>query len=484
MGKTEENRSAILFDSINNFSIPVVVGAIGASYRTYAASLGIEPKGSRREIFAAVRKKWEEAYSQPIEPILVASGVCKENIIKGEEVSTRILPAPVWTPQKDAGSAEGLGYITAGSCITKDPNTGIRNSGIYRIMLRKNKDELTVCTHPSAHAIQHIAENQKNDRPTEIAVVLGPNPSVSICSATRVPYGDDELRLASSLDAEPLKLVKCETIDIEVPWNSEIVLEGILLHPKDRPYEVEGPFGEVTGYMGSATFSAVMKITAITHRNDPIFPGFLSQKPPSESSKIRQMGLEAMTFTKLTTFGIQGVTDISMPEAGQAAFIIVAIKKQHPGHPMQVANAVFSILQPRYGKFVVITDDDVDVHDLDDVIWAIVFRTSLTPNRRHVSFIEGLASRGLDYSAASSMDGGEVGIKEAIGVVIDATKPYKPYPLVSLPPIALMMKVRDDWESYGLGRLDRDEIPECLSSEEQYIREGLAAMPKKIHSNI
>jgi UbiD family decarboxylase len=345
-------------------------------------------------------------------------------------------------------------------------------------MLTKEPDVITLCAHPHANALEHIRKNEREGKPTEIATIIGADPTIGITSTTTLPYGVDEYSVAGGLRGRALELVKCETVDIEVPATAEIVIEGKLLSEKETPYIPEGPFGEYTGYQGTSTFSPVYKITCITHRNNPIYQAFISQKPPSESSKLRQISHEAFILRNIKAIGLEGVVDIHMPDTTQAGFIIVSIRKEHAAHPMKVASAVFSFAQPRHGKFVIIVDDDIDVYDLDDVLWAIMFRTSLIPTRRNVRFLEGIRAQALDYSAAQSMTEGEIKDRLANGVIIDATRPYQPYPIVSLPPVKYLKKAREKWDEYGLPKLEKEDLPKCIELEEEYLKLGVVTGPK------
>lgn len=479
IGNKEDSRYATLYENVKGFDIPVVVGAIGGSYKTYAVALGVDPNLPRKEVMQQIREKWINALDNPIKPVLVEDGPVHENLITGDDVDVHMLPVPVWTPEKDRGWDKGNGYITSPYHVTKDPETGIRNVGTYRTMLREEKDFLGIAGTFGAHIWHHIKKNEEKGKPTEIATVIGCDPAVGMVAVTEVPYGVDEFAVAGALRGEPLRLVKCKTVDIEVPASAEIVIEGRLLSEKEREYEAEAPFGEYTGYQGSAKFSPVYEVTAITHRNNPIYQAFISQMPPSESSKVRHVAYEALILKHFKSMGFEGIVDINIPESTQAGVVIVSIRKNNDGQPARIANAILAALQPRWGKFIIVTDDDVDVYDLDNVLWAMTFRTSLTPKRRGIHFFEGLIAQCLDYSSVENMENlktrwdwpGEA-------VLIDATRPYVPYPVVALPPQKYLRKALDSWKKYGLPELEKKEIPRCIQVEEEYLEKGIAALPK------
>jgi len=485
MGNEEAKRYAVLFERVKGYKIPVVVGAIGASYQTYAVSLGIDPDKPRAEVMGEIRRKFIQALKNPLPPVRVRGGPCKEKTDRGSAVDIHKFPIPVWTPEKDRGWEEGHGFITAPCCITKDPETRIRNVGTYRIMVRPEPNVMGIGATQGAHIMHHIRKNEACGQATEIATVIGADPVIGMVSATEVPYGVDELAVAGALRGAPIEVVPCETVAIEVPAHAEIVIEGRLPPKSERPYEPEAPFGEYTGYQGSAKFSPVYEITCITYRKDCIYQAFMSQMAPSESSKLRHVSFEALILKHLEDLGYEGIVDINIPESAQVGVIIISIKKLDDGQPGRIAQAVFSRLQPRWGKFVIVTDDDVDIYDLDNVLWAITFRTSLSPTRRNIRFLDGMVAQILDYSAGNAMED----LRErwdllSAGVLMDATRPYAPYPLVSLPPARYLMKALESWQGYGLPDLEHKDLPRCLLVEEEYLKKGLAALPRAWPINI
>lgn len=481
-GNSETKRYAVMFDRVKGYSIPVVVGAIGASYMTYAVSLGLDPTRPKPDLMGEIRKRWIKAINHPIEPILVKSGPCKENILLGDKVDIHKLPVPVWTPEKDRYWKEGYGFLTSPFHITKDPETGIRNVGTYRNMLRKERDEMGIFPSPGTDLLSHIKKNEAKGRPTEIATVIGTDPTIGMTSVTTFPPEYDEIAISGGLRGAPIELVRCETVDLEVPATAEFVIEGKILPPHERPYELEGPFGEFTGHQGGALLNPVYKITCITHRNNPVYQGFISEMPPSESSKLRHISTEALVLRQLEILGIPGIVDINMPETTQSHITIISIAKMSLGHPAKVANALFSILQPGSGKIIIVVDDDIDVHDDGHIWWALTFRTSMVPERMNMHFVEGLQAVKLDYSALSGLTAeGKIPPpmgRSATGLFIDATRPFIPYPGVSLPPVKYLRTVRDQWESYGLPDLERKDLPKSALLEEDHLKDGIITFPK------
>ena len=478
LGHNEERRYALQFDKVKGFDIPVVIGAIGASYKSYAVALGVNPDQPRQAVMAEIRQHFNRALDKPLDPVMVDSGRCKDRMEKGRDINIHKFPIPVWTPEKDCGAAEGFGFITSAYCVSKDPDTGIRNVGTYRMMLRPEPNETGMGVAFGNDLWHHIQKNEIRNQATEVAAVIGADPAIGMVSTTELPYGVDEFTVASALRSEPIPLVKCDTVDLEVPADADLVIEGRLPPKSERPYEPEAPFGEYTGYQGSGKLSPVFEISCITYRSDCVLQGFISQMPPSESSKLRQIAYEAMVLKHLQNLGYQGIVDLHMPESAQAGVTVVSIRKSDDGQPARIASAIFSLLQPRWGKFVIVTDDDVDIYDLGNLLWAMTFRTSLAPERTRIHFLDGMIAQVLDYSAANSIED----LKRRWDwpsrcVLIDATRPYKPYPVTSLPPPRYLEAALKSWDRYGLPELDRKELPRSVVVEEEYLKQGIAAPP-------
>ncbi|MDP2725912.1 MAG: UbiD family decarboxylase, partial [Dehalococcoidia bacterium] len=290
LGFPEEQRYAVVFDKVKGYDIPVAVGVLGASYKTYAACLGLNPNGPRSQVMAQIRTRWADALDNPLRPTVVSTGPCKERILRGADIDTHKLPVPVWTPEKDRNWQEGYGFFTSPYVVTKDPDTGIPNVGTYRIRVRQEPNILGMGWAGGTHMRAHFLKNQARGKATDVAIVLGADPMVGMASVTRIPADMNEYAVAGGLMGAPLELVKCETVDLEVPAHAEIVIEGRIPTARERRYESEAPFGEMTGYQGSATFAPVCEITCITQRKKPIYQAFISQMPPSESSKVRHIG--------------------------------------------------------------------------------------------------------------------------------------------------------------------------------------------------
>jgi len=431
MSRPEHDRFAVGFRRVKGYEVPVVVGIIAANRAIYATAL--ETSQNIEDII----KKWSDALSKPIDPIMVDKAPCKEVVHYGEDVNLNKFPIPVWTPEKDPAP-----FLTAPCVVTKDPETGIRNVGIYRIQIKGKNKTGVLWDLPSQHAAIHFSKYEALGKPMPAAIVIGADPTVCMTAAAKVPFGVDEFAVSGGLRGKPLELVKCETVDLEVPASSEIVLEGEFL-PHVR--EPEGPFGEYTGYMGPVNDMPVFNVKCITHRADPIYHAILSQMPPSESSLLRQISTEAEVYKHLVhDLKIPGIIDVHCPESGGSyAILWIRMKNTYLGHAKQVLSASWTH-HPSFAKWIVVADQDVNIRDPFVREWVLSFRVQ--PDK-DVLIIPNTSSILLDPSAAPP----EVPLWKRHGskILIDATRKWQ-YPDIALPPQKYLNKVKERWLEYGL----------------------------------
>ena len=425
----EPRRPALIFENVKGYSDPVVLGVNGASRSVYCMALECE--------LADVQQKWADAELRPIVPVRVERGPVQENILKGEQADVTRFPIPTWTVGEDPSP-----YITAGCVFTKDHESGVRNVGTYRVQI-KGPRKLGLFINYLQGGRDHIEKNNRAGRATPVAIVMGTEPVVGLVSVSRVQADMDELAVAGRLRGAPVELVRCQTVDMEVPATAEIVIEGIV-----RPNELEneGPFGEYTGYMGPAADAYVVDITCITHRNKPIIQAFLSQMPPSESSCIRSIGRESTLFKHLKEDLRLPVRDVHLMEhSGAAAYLVISIKKTHPAQPRTVMFAAWGYA-PQFGKITVVVDEDIDVRDPDDVNWALSF--CMQPEQ-DAFIMSGTAAVSLDPSQAAAEVRQESSTRRLSSKIgIDATRKHK-FPPIALPPREHLERVRRDWAKYG-----------------------------------
>lgn len=438
-GMPEERRFGLGFRNIKDHpGGRVVSGVIAASTRMMAAALECDPTP------AAIHERTIRGITDPIEAVIVDGGPCKEVMLGPEELDLRKLPIPVWTPGKDAGP-----YLTP-LWVTKDPDNGVRNIGIRRCQIKgRNKTGILFGAPDRGGAIHH-AKWKDRGQPMPAALFIGADPVQYLVAPSR--YGPDELSVAGGIRGQAIELVKCETIDIEVPATAEIVIEGEIA---TDVLEHEGPFGEFTGFMAGGRACPVFNVKCITHRKNPILLGVISQFPPSESSMIKRNLLEANLLKHLSNnLRIPGISDIHALEAGGCtAALWVSIKKIYTGHVDQIVCAVLGYFGMSYYKWIVVTDDDVDIRDPFMRDWVLSW--CVRPDKDMRIFADTAAVE-LDPSAhpPEEIPDENFGAK----VFIDATKKWR-YPSISLPPRDNIERVLARWHEYGLPELSEVRLP-------------------------
>jgi len=277
-----------------------------------------------------------------------------------------------------------------------------------------------------------------------IAWVIGAPPAVHLAGVANLPYGSDELTVAGGMMGAPVAMVKCKTIDLQVPAEAEIIIEGEI-HPGETA--IEGPFGESDGYMGPVTARPVVRITAITHRRNPIYYGYTSQMPPSESTNIQSLTNAGVLFKTLRyDLGETAVTDVflNLNYTGGRGHAIIAMKPTLPGHSMRVGRLV-AALRTFAVKRITIVDDDVDIRDPLHIDWALNSR--FNPARDTVTVDEVAARQPI----------GDLQLPSALTskIICDATLKFDAGTF-SLPPKEVMMAALDRWKHLGLPEF---EIP-------------------------
>ena len=425
----EPRRPALFFERVQGFDIPVVTGVLGASRSIYCLALECNPD--------EVQEKWGEAELHPIPPRLISDGPVHEIVSLQERADVTFLPVPTWTVEKDPAP-----YITSGYIITADPESRRRNVGTYRLQL-KGPRKLGLFINYLQGGRHHVEKNNKLKQPTPVAVVIGADPVIGLASVSRLPQDMDELAVAGGLRGQAVDVVRCVTVDLEVPATAEIVVEGVI---RPNEFESEGPFGEYTGYMGPKAMSYILDVQCITHRNRPIFQAFHSQMPPSESSCIRSIGREATLYKHLAEDLGLPVCGVHLLESGgAAAYLVISLKKTHPVQPRTVMCGAWSFA-PQFGKITVVVDDDIDIRDVNAVNWALSFRVQ---PERDVVIMPGMAAVSLDPSQAPvDVPQEDLSRRVSSKIGIDATRKHA-FPDVAVPPKEHLELVRKNWQSYG-----------------------------------
>jgi UbiD family decarboxylase len=455
---------ALLFNNIKDYNKPNsrcrrVFGSALNNYRRIAIMLGLPPDTHPRELVKISRNILEGT----IAPRIVKSGPVKENIVTGKDVDLYDFPVPYWN-RLDGGRY----LITYAGVVTKDPTTGVMNVGVYRGMLAE-RDKIPILMWRAQHIGHHVtAWLAAGHKEMPIAVAIGWEPSLGFCAGSPVPKGICEYDVMGAMRGEPVELVKCETVDLHVPASAEIVIEGYLGLEPDS-YMMEGPYAEFTGYLASERSpKPTIRVTAITHRNDPILRGTIEGCLPgsySENAVGSSIMRAATAWNVLDRSGVPGITDVWCPPVQAGINALVRMQQSYRGQAKQAANALWgsTAAHVRY-KHVTVVDDDIDIHDYAAVDWAIAHRVNAGEN--DIVIMPGTFGLGLDPSTRRrDRNPALFGTGKWNRVLIDATMnlDYDPDPDLGgarFPPTVWpseedVATVKARWGELGLDKLKR-----------------------------
>lgn len=409
---SDQDGPALLFERVRGSQFPVLSNLWGAQRRV-AAALEVPPA----DLFRAYMEREERL----IEPRLTDSAPCHDVVWTGDQVDVGRLPI-LRHYEKDGGP-----YITAGLQIARDPQRGTRNVSIHR-MLPVGKDRLTVFAPPGRHLRTIIERNEERGAGTPIATAIACSPAAQIASQARTPFGVDEFHVAGGLVGRPLELVRCQTIDVEVPADSEIVIEGVTI-PGERV--MDGPFGEYPGTYSAAKPAPVLRVTAITFRRDAIYQNTLTGMIMTENHYMMQPAATAMAWREALRVTPE-VRAVHVTPGGTCRHhVIVSIKKRHPADGRNVALALLAA--PLGAKYVVVVDHDIDVFDPTQVEWAMNTRMQADQD---VVVVPNLYSPTLDPSAPAP--------RTSAKMLVDATAPLGRLEEFQPPRVAGMERFRLD----------------------------------------
>ena len=440
---SKSNGPALFFENVENSDFPVVTNLFG-SYKRMAWALGVEEiEDVPKRIEKLLSQKPPETLLDKIKmlpqlfefakyfPKVVKSAPCQEVVEENPDVTK--LPALFCWP-KDGGR-----FITLPLVFTKDPETGVRNCGMYRMHIY---DAKTTGMHWHLHkdGSHHYIKAERLGKRLEVAVAIGSDPAVIYSATAPLPAGIDEMLFAGFLRKEPVELVKCKTVDLEVPANAEFVLEGYV-----DPYErrIEGPFGDHTGFYSPAEEYPVFHITCITRRKSPIYPATLVGKPPMEDCYMAKA--TERIFLPLLRLDFPEIVDMNLPMEGVFHnCAIISIKKTYPGQAKKVINGLWGKGQMMFAKLIIVVDEDVNVQDLQYTAWRVLNNVDW---KRDVLITEGPVDA-LDHSASFPRYGSKMGI--------DATRKSREEGMMRDWPEEIEMSeeikklVSEKWERYGI----------------------------------
>ncbi|MFL5002681.1 MAG: UbiD family decarboxylase, partial [Xanthobacteraceae bacterium] len=436
-GLDEAERRAFLFTDVvdaagTRYDMPVAVGALAASPRIYALGMG-------RPV-AEIGDAWMQAIAHPIAPVVVSAPPCQEVVITGEalrDAGLKRLPVPISTPGFDAAP-----YLTATLCITRDPETGIQNMGTYRAAL-KAADRLGVRMASrigGAGGYLHWQKYRALKVPMPCAIVVGCAPVVMFTGPQKLAIDADEMGIAGALAGSAIRTAKAVTVDLNVPADAEIVIEGLV---DPELLEPEGPFGESHGHVALEDFNMSMRVTAITTRRAPVFVSIVSQVTPSESSVIKKVAYEPMFFTHLRDhLSIKGIVGVSLHEPLSNVRPVIFLKVAQGTPRSEVWRALHgaATLRADCGKICIAISEDIDPTNTDAVLWSLAYRSNPAEDvhiARHRSSGHGPKS-GRRLSDAT--------------MLVDATL-KQTFPPLALPAREFMERARTIWQELGLPAL-------------------------------
>jgi UbiD family decarboxylase len=463
---------ALLFENIKDyqetFCRKLFTASMG-SYRRIALMLGLPKNTSERDLVIAVR----DGYRKRLDPKVVKGGPIKENVLKGDRVNLYDIPVPRWHHW------DGGRYINTFHAIcTMDPGARTHNVGMYRGMIG-DRNHIPSLVVPAQHWGQHYTSPARIPPDMPVAVVYGADPLLLFLALSPVAHpGYSEYDIWGGISGEPMELVKCETSDILVPANAEIVIEGrISYDPKN--YIMEGPFAEHTGYYGGAqSKKPAIEVDCITYRNDPIFQGSCESIRPgwyNEDSHSMSIAQSANAWSNLIQAGVPGVTDVWMNQSSCYFNAYVQIRKTYRGQAKQIADVLWGMGAAQWAfKNVFVTEEDIDIRNLEELDWAFATRV----NAAHGDIVMAPGQFGSVLDPSTPLEERDVttyGSGKWTRVLFDMTRNWdfkrrEAWNMGVYPPVCVLEKEHEEkvvqrWETLGLGdikykptmRIDRDE---------------------------
>ena len=444
-GIEEKDRKAFLFTNVvdskgNKFDMPVAVGVLAANRAIYAMGMGCAVE--------EVQDRWAHAIANPIQPKEISSdeAPCHEIIIEGEELDKRgnaldAIPVPISTPGWDVGPVATLTQY-----VTKDPDTGLTNMGNYRAQVkapRRMGMNPSLELRPGIYI--HWEKMKERGEKLPAAVVLGAPSCVTFTAAQKLPENTEEITVAGGLVGSPINIVKARTVDLMVPAEAEIVVEGYI---NTEMLEPEAPFGESHGHVNLQEFNAYMDVTCITRRSNATMTSIISQVTPSESSCIKQVAYETIFMNHLRdALGVKGVQRVALhePLTNIRKLVVVVCDRDMPTTEVWRALYGTATLLRAGGKFVIAVNDDIDPSNADALFWAMAYRCN------PILDMQVLPHRDQGHGPRSKRNNGEDG-----SVLYDATL-KEDFPPISLPKREFMENASKIWDEIGLPKLKPQE---------------------------
>lgn len=427
----EKDAYAILFEHVQNHTIPVVVNLFSTP-DMYASALGIPAD--------QILEHWTNALERPRQPTHVPSAPVQEILHLESHADLLSIPAPVWTPGQDGGP-----YLSAANVITKDPETGIQNMGVYRMQVYDSGHAGLYFGGKMQHGAIHLRKYTERRQPMPVAAVIGVPPVVTFASAAKIPYGVDELSIAGALAGSTVEVVRAKTSDLLVPARAECVIEGFV---RPDTFREEGPFGEYLGYVNRAATASVLEVTAITHRSAPVHHGFVQQMPPSDGHLVMEMGVLGPLWHNLRRkLGVNGVRDLAIARGSAGlSILVVQIEKAYVAESAHIGRVLAKCSSGL--RFIYLVDEDIDIRDQVALNWALSSRVA---GAHDIEFAKSFEAFRSNFSSPSgnNVDKAEpTPIVSSVAIVNATMKGVMPE--ISLPNPPLMFKVLENWSETGL----------------------------------
>ncbi len=423
---------ALLFENVKGYRIPVLMNLFG-SLKRIALAMGVE---DIKEISDRIDKLFKitpqegiiNALSslvsvageiKGIMPKVVKRGECKEEIHINDANLNKFPILKCWP-------LDGGKFITYPLVFTKDPDNGVMNCGVYRMQVYDEKTT-GMHWHIHHHGAMHYLKYKKMNKMMEVAVAIGAPPIAMLAAVAPLPDNLFEMLLAGFIQKKGIEMTKCETIDIEVPADSEIVIEGYILPDEER---IEGPFGDHTGFYSLEEPYPVYHITCITHKKSPIYHATIVGRPPAEDYFIgKAMGIIFLPIIKKIH---PEIVNINMPMEGVFHnLMIVSIKKNYPGQARKVMNAIWSLGQAMFTKVIIVVDDWVNVDDISEVAWVVL---NYIDPERDIQFMLGPVET-LEHATDIPYYGSKIGIDATKKIAAEGFKRKWPEAIVMSPNI-------------------------------------------------
>ena len=441
---------ALLFENVTGFDTPVLINMYGSQQRMSWA-LGVDSlddvvgrveglldltHGPPQGLIKKVRTLGQLVRLGSFQPKIVNHGPCQEVVISEDEVDLYKFPILKSWP------LDGGPFVTLPLVITKDPETGIQNYGIYRMQVY---DRRTTGMHWQTHKVgthHYRLSHELGLEKLDVVVALGGDPATIWTGSAPLPPDMDEMALAGFLREERVELVKAKTNDLLVPAQAEIVLEGYVTPGEERQ---EGPFGDHTGYYSMEDPYPVFHVTCITHRQDPIYPAALVGRPPMEDYYMGKVS--ERVFLPMMKLILPELVDINMPAEGSFTnLVIVSVKKEYPGQARKVMHGLWGLGLMSLVKTIIVVDHFVDVHNISEVAWRVT--NNIDPAQDFV-FSTGPIDD-LDIGSPTPKFGSKVGIDATIKGPLEGGRQRDWPPDIVMDP-AIKELVDRKWKDYGIG---------------------------------